>query len=82
MNNPICPCVFIKKITSGFIIIAVYVDNLNIIGIHKEILEVMMYLKNEFEMKNLREIKYCTVYRLSTFKVEYFCINQIILKRF
>ena len=59
VNNPIYPCVFIKKITSGFIIIAVYVDDLNIIGTHKEILEVMMYLKNEFEIKDIGETKYC-----------------------
>ena len=32
VNNVICPCIFIKKIISGFVIIAVYVDNLNIIG--------------------------------------------------
>jgi len=46
VNNLICPCVFIKKITSGFIIIAVYVDDLNIIGTHKEVLEATIYLKN------------------------------------
>ena len=49
VNNPICPCVFIKKTTSGFIIIAVYVDDLNIIGTHKEVLEAMIYLKNELK---------------------------------
>jgi hypothetical protein len=31
-NNPICPCVFIKKSESGFAIIAVYVDDLNLVG--------------------------------------------------
>ena len=55
VNNPICPCIFIKKTTSRFIIIVVYIDDLNIIGTHKKILEVMMYLKNEFKMKDLRE---------------------------
>ena len=59
MNNHICPSVFIKKITSKFIIIIVYVDDLNILGTHKEILEAMMYLKNKFKMKDLGEIKYC-----------------------
>ena len=59
VNTPICSCVFIKKTTSGFIIIAVYVDDLNIIGTHKEVIEVMMYLKNEFEIKDLEKIKYC-----------------------
>ena len=33
MNNAICPCVFIKKSSYGFVIIAVYVDDLNIIGL-------------------------------------------------
>ncbi|KAD3641863.1 hypothetical protein E3N88_31087 [Mikania micrantha] len=58
-NNLICPCVFIKKTASGFVIIAVYVDDLNIIGTHKEIHEVITLLKNEFEMKNLGKTKYC-----------------------
>ena len=47
VNNPICPCVFIKKTTSGFVIIVVYVDDVNIIGTDKEIVETMTYLKEE-----------------------------------
>ena len=31
-NNSICPCIFIKKSETGFEIIAVYVDDLNLIG--------------------------------------------------
>jgi hypothetical protein len=31
-NNDDCPCVFIMKSSSGFCIISVYVDDLNIIG--------------------------------------------------
>ncbi|GJW81459.1 retrovirus-related pol polyprotein from transposon TNT 1-94, partial [Tanacetum coccineum] len=41
------------KTTFGFIIIAVYVDDLNIIGTNKEINEVVMHLKEEFEIKDL-----------------------------
>ncbi|GJW57438.1 retrovirus-related pol polyprotein from transposon TNT 1-94, partial [Tanacetum coccineum] len=52
-SNLICPCVFIKKTTSRFVIIAVYVDDLNIIGTHKEINEVVVHLKEEFKMKDL-----------------------------
>ena len=37
VNDFICLCVFIKKIMFGFVIIAVYVDDFNIIGIQKEI---------------------------------------------
>ena len=31
-NNDDCPCVFIKQSSTGFCIISVYVDDLNIIG--------------------------------------------------
>lgn len=58
-NKTICPCVFIKKKTSGYVIITVYVDDLNIIGSNKEILEVIVLLKKEFEMKHLGKTKYC-----------------------
>ncbi|KAI3740406.1 hypothetical protein L2E82_30835 [Cichorium intybus] len=37
----------------------VYVDDLNIIGTNKEILEVIELLKKEFEMKDLGKTKYC-----------------------
>ena len=58
VNNPICPYVFIKKTTSGFVISAVYVDDLTIIGTDKEIIETSIYLKEEFEMKDLGKTKY------------------------
>ncbi|KAK9065411.1 hypothetical protein SSX86_016794 [Deinandra increscens subsp. villosa] len=58
-NNHMCPCVFIKKTTSGYVIIAVYVDDLNIMGTHKEIHETIILLKKEFEMKDLGKTKYC-----------------------
>ena len=32
INNPICPCVFIKKSKLGFAILAVYVDDINLFG--------------------------------------------------
>ncbi|GJZ24929.1 retrovirus-related pol polyprotein from transposon TNT 1-94 [Tanacetum coccineum] len=43
------------KTTFEFVIIAVYVDDLNIIGTNKEINEVVMHLKEEFEMKDLED---------------------------
>ena len=59
INNPICPCVFIKKSESGFAIIAVYVDDMNLIGTLGELLKTAEYLKKEFEMKDLGKTKYC-----------------------
>ena len=45
MNNPICSCIFIKKSETGFGIIAVYVDDLNLVGTPKELTRTTNYLK-------------------------------------
>ena len=58
-NNDDCPCVFIKKSRTGFCIISVYVDDLNIIGSPKDIDEAHKHLKKEFKMKDLGKTKYC-----------------------
>ena len=57
-NNPICPSIFIKKLETGFAIIVVYVDDLNLIGTPKKLTRTTKYLKNEFEMKDLRKKKF------------------------
>ena len=59
VNNELCPCVFIKKSTSGYAIIAVYVDDMNLIGTSKELTETAELLKKEFEMKDLGKTRYC-----------------------
>ena len=59
VNNPICPCVFIKKSETGFAIIAVYVDDLNLVGTSEELTKTAEYLKKEFEMKDLGKTKFC-----------------------
>ena len=45
MNNPICPCSFIKKSETGFAIIVVYVDDLNLVGTPEELTRTINYLK-------------------------------------
>jgi hypothetical protein len=57
-NNFICPCVFIKKSESNFVIFVVYVNDLNIIGTYGEIPNIINYLKKEFEMKDLGKNKF------------------------
>jgi hypothetical protein len=44
-NNYDCPCIFIKKSLSGFCIVSVYVDDLNIIGNTRDIDEACNHLK-------------------------------------
>ena len=58
-NDLIYPCVFIKRFGSEFVIIAIYVDDLNIIGTLEELSKVVGLLKKKFEMKNLGKIKFC-----------------------
>jgi hypothetical protein len=57
-SNDDCSCVFIRKSTTGFCIISVYVDDLNIIGYTKDIDESRDHLKTEFKMKDLGRTKF------------------------
>jgi hypothetical protein len=50
--------VFIRKSSTGFCIISVYVDDLNIIDHTNDIDEALNHLKKEFEMKNLGKTKF------------------------
>ena len=59
MNNSIYPCVFIKKVATGFAIIMTYVDDLNLIGTLEEFIKTIYYSKKEFEMKDIEKTKYC-----------------------
>jgi hypothetical protein len=58
-NSDDCPCVFIRKSATGFYIISVYVNDLNIIGHTKDIHEARNHLKTEFKMKDLGRTKFC-----------------------
>jgi hypothetical protein len=57
-NNPYSPCAFIRKSQKGLCTIFVYVDDLNINGYAKDIEEAIVYLKIEFEMKDLVKTKF------------------------
>ena len=43
----------------GFVILAVYVDDINLIGTPEEVQKAIEYLKKEFEMKDLGKTKIC-----------------------
>ena len=45
VNDPICPCVFIKRSESGFAIVAVYVDDMNLIVTPEKLSKTAEYLK-------------------------------------
>ena len=71
VNNSIFPCVFIKKVTTGFAIFAVYVDDLNLIGTPEELIKTIDYLKKEFEMKDLGKKKIISACRSSIVQMVY-----------
>jgi hypothetical protein len=57
-NNDDCPYIFIRKSSTRFCIISVYVDDLNIISADLEINDAWYHVKIEFEMKNLGKTKF------------------------
>jgi hypothetical protein len=58
-NNDDCPYVFIRKSSTEFYIISVYVDDLYIIGTELDINEARDHLKAEFKMNDLGKTKFC-----------------------
>lgn len=57
-NNDDCLCVFIKRSSTGFYIISVYVDDLNIIDNTQDIDDASNHLKTEFGMEDLGKTKF------------------------
>ena len=59
MNNELFLCMFIKKSHSRFAIVAVYVNDMNLIRTSAKLEEIATHLKFEFEMKDLWKTRYC-----------------------
>lgn len=53
INEDIAPCLFLKQLGSEFIILALYVDNINIFSIPSLATTTIETLKGVFEMKEL-----------------------------
>jgi len=56
-NDHICSCIYMKRSKNEFVIIIVYVDDINIIGTPNELAKAIDCLKKEFEMKDLKKKK-------------------------
>jgi hypothetical protein len=61
--------VFIRKYSTDFCIISIYVDDLNIIGHAKDMNEARNHLKKEFEMKDLGKTKFCLGLRIEHLQI-------------
>ena len=58
-NDHICSCLIIKKFLKEFAILAIYVDDINLIGTLEDLEETVDYLKKEFKMKDLGKMRFC-----------------------
>ena len=81
-NNSICPCIFIKRSETGFAIIAIYVDDFNLLETPKELTKTTKYLEKEFEMKDLGNFFLVSTCRSSISLLECWFTNQHILRKF
>jgi len=72
-NNELCLCVFIKKLYSSFTIVAVYVNDMNLIGTLEELEKTASHLKSKFEMKDLEKTRFCLDLELEH------CVDGILL---
>ena len=77
---------FIKKSEIEFAIIAVYVDDMNLIGTPEELSKTAEYLKKEFEVKDLGKTKLCLgldlEHKANERIVHQSVYTKIVLKRF
>ena len=71
------PTFFITQLESEFVIVVVYVDNLNIIDTRKDFLEVVECLKREFKMKDLGKIKFYLNLQIKNLSNERISLNII-----
>ena len=89
-NDEVCPCLFIRRDERGLVIVAVYVDDLNIVGTSDAITAAAAELKSEFEIKDLGVTTYCLGLQLENFSQDDACgifVHQTtytrrVLKRF
>jgi len=59
VHNPTLPCIFTLSNTLGFVIVAVYVDDLNVIGVPELCKYTQELLVQQFDMKILGKTSYC-----------------------
>ena len=64
-HDQVLPCLFTLKDTSGFVIIAIYVDDLNLVGTTATCDHAIQLLTNHFEMKKLGQTTFCLGLQLS-----------------
>lgn len=82
VNNPVCPCIFVKKSKITFAIAAAYIDDLYVIGTPKELSKTFLFEKWVWNKRSWKKNFFCLAYKLSICQVEYPYISQHKLKKF
>lgn len=63
-NNEACPCIFVKTQAKEICIVAIYVDDLNIIGTQEAIRQTIQAMDKEFELKKGGRTKFCIGWKI------------------
>ena len=58
-HDAIAPCLFIKHLDDESVVVAIYVDDLNIFGTKTLTNQTITMLNKTFEMKDLGDTKFC-----------------------
>ena len=76
------PCIFILRESSSFAIVAIYVDDINLVGTLATCKNVVSLLTNCFEMKLLGKTSYCIGLQIAHLLMEaYFFTKRATLRR-
>lgn len=82
IHNPTLPCIFTLSSTTGFVILAVYVDDLNILGTPELCRHAHNILTKQFDMKFLGPTVFCLYKFIMSLMVEFYYISKLMLINF
>ena len=68
-NDPTLPCKFVYKRNSDFVILAIYVDDINLVGTPNACRYATNYLKSQFDIKLLGQTTVCLRLQISHLRV-------------
>lgn len=75
------PILFIRRSKNGFATIALYVDDVNLVGSPEEYKKTVIYLVKEFELKIFRNTKFSIALQTEHLSNRPSSISQILQKR-
>ena len=76
-NDQALPCIFTLREKDGFVIIAIYVDDLNLVGTKDTTSRAIALLISKFEMKDLGKTSFCLGLQISHTPIGGILLHQV-----